>query len=67
MHFHFTEEQAMIRDTAAAFLAGRPEVDAKRVGGLGICASAGYMSGAALESSHIKAITLVAPWLRERD
>lgn len=51
---------------AAAFLAARPEVDAARVGGLGVCASAGYMSDAARRSPDIRALALVAPWLHDR-
>jgi fermentation-respiration switch protein FrsA (DUF1100 family) len=51
---------------AAAFLSGRPEVDAQRIGGLGICASAGYMAGATAASPHIRSFALVAPWLHDR-
>jgi fermentation-respiration switch protein FrsA (DUF1100 family) len=51
---------------AAAFLAGRSEVDPKRIGGLGICASAGYMAGATAASPHIRSFALVAPWLHDR-
>lgn len=47
---------------AAAFLATRPEVDATRVGGLGVCASAGYMAGAAAQSATIRSVAFVAPW-----
>jgi hypothetical protein len=50
---------------AAAFLATRPEVDAGRIGGLGICASAGYMSAAAAQSAVLKSVALVAPWLHD--
>lgn len=57
--------QRKIEDIHAAvqYLATRPEVEASRIGGLGICASSGYMSDATLASSHIKALALVAPWL----
>ena len=48
---------------AAEYLASRPETDADRIGGLGICASSGYMGDAALQSDHIKSLALVAPWL----
>ncbi len=48
---------------AAAFLASRPEVDAGRIGGLGVCASAGYMSDATQRSPNIRALGLIAPWL----
>lgn len=52
---------------AAAFLAGRSEVDGTRVGGLGLCASAGYMVDAAARSEAIQAVALVAPWLHDAD
>ena len=51
---------------AANYLTTRPEVEADRVAGLGICASAGYMADAAVQSEDIKAIALVAPWLHDR-
>ncbi|HEX8448591.1 MAG TPA: alpha/beta fold hydrolase [Allosphingosinicella sp.] len=50
---------------AAAFLKAQPEVDGTRVAGLGICASAGYMAGAAARSSDLKSIALIAPWLHD--
>lgn len=50
-------------NAAANYLATRPEVDASRIAGLGVCASAGYMSDAALQNTNIKSIALVAPWL----
>ncbi len=52
---------------AANYLTTRPEVDANRIAGLGICASAGYMANAALQSENIKTIALVAPWLHNRE
>ncbi|HZG07346.1 MAG TPA: CocE/NonD family hydrolase [Allosphingosinicella sp.] len=50
---------------AAAYLASRPEVDGSRIGGLGICASAGYMAGAVAASPHLRSLALVAPWLHD--
>ncbi len=50
---------------AVDYLATRPEVEASRIGGLGICASSGYMSDAALANPHIKSLALVAPWLHD--
>jgi hypothetical protein len=50
---------------AAAYLATRPEIDAGRIGGLGICASAGYMAGAVAASPHLRSMALVAPWLHD--
>ena len=50
---------------AAAFLKAQPEVDGSRVAGLGICASAGYMAGAAARSADLRSIALIAPWLHD--
>lgn len=52
-------------NAAVDFLTARPEVDRARIAGLGICASAGYMSDAALQNVNIKALALVAPWLHD--
>ncbi len=52
-------------NAAIDFLASRPETDAERIGGLGICASAGYMSDAALQNANVRALALVAPWLHD--
>ncbi|MDJ0781632.1 MAG: alpha/beta hydrolase [Desulfosarcinaceae bacterium] len=54
-------------NAAVNYLATRPEVDQNRIAGLGICASAGYMSDAALQNDHIKAVALVAPWLHDAE
>ncbi|MEM6956114.1 MAG: alpha/beta fold hydrolase [Myxococcota bacterium] len=51
---------------AIAYLAGRPDVDAARISGLGICASSGYMAAAAAEGPHLSKLALVAPWLHDR-
>ena len=50
---------------AADFLTTRPEVDPKKIGGLGICASAGYVADAALLSDNLQSVALVAPWLHD--
>ena len=52
---------------AAGFLATLDEIDSKRVGGLGICASSGYMIKAFTETPALKTIALVAPWLHNSD
>ena len=54
-------------NAAINFLASRPEVDRNRMGGLGVCASAGYMSDTALQNPHIKSVALVAPWLHNAE
>ncbi|ABW30784.1 alpha/beta hydrolase [Acaryochloris marina] len=52
---------------AAEFLTTRPEVNPDKVGGLGICASAGYIADAALTSDAIHSVALVAPWLHNAE
>ena len=54
-------------NAAVNYLATRPEIDASRIAGLGVCASAGYMSDAALQNGQIKSLALVAPWLHNAD
>jgi fermentation-respiration switch protein FrsA (DUF1100 family) len=65
----YEDPHAKTVDTRAAFsyLASRPDIDDARLGGLGICASAGYMVGAALDMPMVHSIALVAPWLHDRD
>ena len=48
---------------AAAYLDSLDEVGA--IGGLGVCASAGYMVAAANRSEAIGSVALVAPWLHD--
>ncbi|WP_424972474.1 alpha/beta hydrolase [Dinoroseobacter sp. S76] len=48
-------------------VAGLPEVDATRINGLGICASAGYMIDAAAGNDRVQRIGLVAPWLQDAE
>lgn len=52
---------------AVNFLSSRPEVDASKISGLGICASSGYMVKAYTETKKLKTIALVAPWLHNRE
>jgi fermentation-respiration switch protein FrsA (DUF1100 family) len=61
--------EAKISDIKAAFtfLASRPEVDASRLAGLGICASSGYMVHAVASLPAAKSVALVAPWLHDRE
>lgn len=48
---------------ASRYLQGLPFVADEKVGGLAICASAGYMAQALTEGAPIQAATFVAPWL----
>ncbi len=41
--------------------------DADLLGGLAVCASAGYMSQAVVNGADIKALNFVAPWLHNRE
>lgn len=65
----FEDPQTKIADIEAAvrYLATRPEADSARIGGLGICASSGYMVTAAVATPAIKSVALVAPWLQDAE
>lgn len=52
---------------AVTYLQSLPAVDAERIGGFGICASAGYMAMAVAADSRLKAYVAVAPWLHDAD
>lgn len=52
---------------AVEFLKTLNFVDAKNIGGLAICASAGYMSAAIANGADFKAVNLVAPWLHNTE
>lgn len=57
------------RDIAAAvtYLTGRDDIDADRIGGLGVCASTGYQALNAIGDGRVKAVGMVAPWLHNRE
>ncbi|MER8591762.1 alpha/beta hydrolase [Mesorhizobium sp. M1182] len=65
----YEDPRAKIADieAAVAYLSSRPEADQDRIGGLGICASSGYMVTAAAENAAIKSVALVAPWLQDAE
>ncbi|WP_431971576.1 alpha/beta hydrolase [Nocardia sp. bgisy134] len=50
---------------AVSFLAGHPAVDGDRLGALGVCAAAMYMSDNAAHDMRVKSLALVAPWLHD--
>ena len=60
---------AKVSDIEAAIAAMEtlPEIDAARINGLGICASAGYMADAAAGNPGISRVGFVAPWLQDRN
>lgn len=60
---------AKVRDiqNAVSFLESVPAVDRARIGGLSICASAGYMAIATAEDRRIKSYVAVAPWLHDAE
>jgi uncharacterized protein len=62
---NFESPTAKIADikNAISYLQTVDAVDADRIVGLGICASAGYMTSIAEEDSRLKALVTIAPWL----
>ncbi|HEX6352174.1 alpha/beta hydrolase [Actinophytocola sp.] len=56
-----------VRDihNAVTFLADHPAVDADRLGVLGVCAAAMYMSANAVDDPRIGSLALVAPWIHD--
>lgn len=50
---------------AVSFLQTVDAVDGDRIGGLGICASAGYMAVATAEDARIRSFVAVAPWIHD--
>ncbi|MUG98721.1 alpha/beta fold hydrolase [Scytonema sp. UIC 10036] len=63
----FESPTAKIADikNAVSFLQTVDAVDSKRIAGLGICASAGYMAVATATDSRIKSFVAVAPWIHD--
>lgn len=63
----YESPSAKVQDikNAAAFLKTLPVVDSNRIGGLGICASAGYMVQAVADDSSFKSFATVAAWLHD--
>ncbi|MET8854411.1 alpha/beta fold hydrolase [Amycolatopsis sp. NPDC004625] len=51
---------------AAGFLRGCSLVDGARVGGVGICAGAGYLAAAA-EAARFGSLAMIAPWLHDAE
>lgn len=49
---------------AMTFLQSLPMIDPNHIGGLGICASAGYMARAVAEDNRFKSFVTVAGWFQ---
>ena len=52
---------------AVTYLSSLPLIYTGRIGGLGVCASSGYMAHAAGRDARIRSLTLVAPWLHNAE
>jgi len=50
---------------AVTFLASRPELDAARLGAVGVCASSGYTAVNAARDERVRSLVLIAPWLHD--
>lgn len=61
------DEKIIDINAAVDFLKTVDVVDVQKIAGLGICASAGYMSDVAASNTDIKSFALVAPWLHNAD
>lgn len=66
----FLEDPARKTDDISAVIdavSALEEIDASRIYGMGVCASAGYMLDAVKKNDKIKAAAVVAPWLHDRE
>lgn len=63
----FESPKAKIQDikNAVGFLQTLPMVDRDKIGGLSVCASAGYMAYAVAEDKRLKSFATVAAWLHD--
>lgn len=52
---------------AVTYLQSLPMIDGNRIGGLGVCASAGYMAQAVAEGAGLKSFVTVAAWLHDAE
>lgn len=52
---------------AAAYLASVPVVKPESIGGMGVCASAGYMAYAVADDDRFKAFGAVVPWMHNAE
>jgi uncharacterized protein len=65
----YESPQTKIEDIkhALTFFETLDAVDPNKIGGLSICASAGYMATAVAEDSRFKSFVAVAPWLHDAE
>ena len=65
----YESPQRKIQDikNAVTFLQNLQMIDSNKIGGLGICASSGYMATVAAEDNRIKTFVSIAPWLHDAD
>ncbi|ARV58998.1 alpha/beta hydrolase [Nostocales cyanobacterium HT-58-2] len=63
----YESPQKKIQDmkNAVTYLQSLPMIDANRIGGLGVCASAGYMAQTIAEDNRFKSFVTVAAWLHD--
>jgi fermentation-respiration switch protein FrsA (DUF1100 family) len=63
----YESPQRKIQDikNAVTFLQSLPMIDSSKIGGLGICASSGYMAVAVAGDNRLKAFVSIAPWLHD--
>ncbi len=61
------EEKITDINAAVEYLTTVDGVDVNRISGLGICASAGYISDVAANNDSMKSFALVAPWLHNEE
>ena len=65
----FESPSAKTRDivNAVTFLESVGAIDRGRIGGLAVCASAGYMADAVAQDRRLKSYVAVAPWLHDAE
>jgi dienelactone hydrolase len=64
-YFENPPEKIADIQNAVTYLESLPFVAASRIGGVGVCASSGYMAHAAGRDPRIKSLVLIAPWLHD--
>ncbi len=65
--YEHPEQKVVDIKNAVTWLQSRADIDAERIGALGICAGAMYALIATAEDSRIKAVATVAAWLQDAE